>query len=247
MTNSVREPKHVAIIMDGNGRWATAKLRDRVFGHIKGARVAKKIIEYSVKRKLEAITLYAFSEENWARPTEEVNFLMRLLSRYITKERQSLIKNNIRFRCVGQLEKIPTAVRNEVEKTMMATNENTGLTLTFALSYGGRQEIVKAMRELATLVEAGKLKADAIDESLVNSYMQTAPLCDPDLLIRTSGEWRLSNFLPWQSVYSELYFTDVLWPDFSIADFEKALLSYQNRERRFGKVFPDTNSPRLNN
>lgn len=247
MTNSIREPKHVAIIMDGNGRWANAKLRDRVFGHIKGARVAKKIIEYSVKRKLEAITLYAFSEENWARPTEEVNFLMRLLSRYITKERQSLIKNNIRFRCVGQLEKIPTAVRNEVEKTMMATAENTGLTLTFALSYGGRQEIVKAMRELATLVEAGKLKADAIDESLVNSYMQTAPLCDPDLLIRTSGEWRLSNFLPWQSVYSELYFTDVLWPDFSIADFEKALLSYQNRERRFGKVFPETNSPRFNN
>ncbi len=248
MTETPLVPQHVAIIMDGNGRWAKARLRDRVFGHIKGARVAKKIVETSVKKKLTALTLYAFSEENWGRPIEEISFLMRLLSRYITRERQSLIDNNIRFRCVGQLEKIPDKVRREVEKTMQATKDNTGMVLTFALSYGGRQEITRATQEIGRLIEAGKLKAEDITESLINSFMQTAPISDPDLLIRTSGEWRLSNFLPWQSVYTELYFTDVLWPDFKVSHYEKALASFKKRERRYGKVrSTDNNHQALNN
>ena len=238
MTEAKQEPQHIAVIMDGNGRWANARLRDRVFGHIKGARVAKKIVEACVEKKMEALTLYAFSEENWGRPQDEINFLMRLLSRYIVKERDSLIKNNIRFRCIGQIEKIPASVLKEVESTMQATKDNTGLVLTFALSYGGRQEITRAVKEIGQLIEDGKLKSSDITEHLINDFMQTAPLKDPDLLIRTSGEWRLSNFLPWQSVYTELYFTEVLWPDFTLADFDEALASYTKRERRYGKVRP---------
>ncbi len=236
MIDSPRLPQHVAIIMDGNGRWAKNRLRERFFGHIKGARVAKRIIEHSVQKGLSAVTLYAFSEENWGRPADEVNFLMRLLSRYIVNERQNLMKNNIRFRCVGQIDKIPPVVRNEVEKTMQVTAENTGLVLTFALSYGGRQEITLAMKQIGELIEKEKLSPSDINEDLISSFMQTAPLSDPDLLIRTSGEWRLSNFLPWQSVYTELYFTDVLWPDFTVSMYDKALESYKSRERRFGKV-----------
>lgn len=238
MIDSSRDPKHIAIIMDGNGRWAKARLRDRVFGHIKGARVAKKIVEACVEKNMEALTLYAFSEENWGRPQDEINFLMRLLSRYIIRERNQLVKNNIRFRCIGQIDKIPAPVLREVQTTMQATKDNTGMVLTFALSYGGRQEITRAVQEIGQLIEAGKLKSTDINESLISGFMQTAPLNDPDLLIRTSGEWRLSNFLPWQSVYTELYFTDVLWPDFTLADFEQALASFGKRERRFGKVRP---------
>ncbi len=229
-------PQHIAIIMDGNGRWAQNRHRDRVFGHIKGARVAKKIVEYCVEIKTKALTLYAFSEENWGRPIEEVDFLMRLLSRYIIRERSRMIKNNIRFRCIGQLDKIPAHVKNEVEKTMQATANNTGLVLTFALSYGGRQEITQAVRSIAQLVNNGKLQPQDINEDLISGMLQTAPLPDPDLMIRTSGEWRLSNFLPWQSVYTELYFTNKLWPDFNKKDLQQAFSSFKNRERRFGKT-----------
>lgn len=236
MISSNSNPQHIAIIMDGNGRWAQNRRRDRVFGHIKGARVAKQIVEYCVQIKSKALTLYAFSEENWGRPIEEVNFLMRLLSRYIVRERSRMVKNNIRFRCIGQLDKIPANIRREVEKTMKATAENTGLVLTFALSYGGRQEITQAVKNIAELVKNEKLKVDDINEDLIGGMMQTAPLQDPDLLIRTSGEWRLSNFLPWQSVYTELFFTDVLWPDFKKEDLMQAFASFQNRERRFGKT-----------
>jgi undecaprenyl diphosphate synthase len=236
MTDSHALPQHVAIIMDGNGRWAHSKLRDRVFGHIKGARVAKKVIEHSVDRGLKAVTLYAFSEENWGRPQLEIDFLMRILRRYIVRERASLIRNNIRFQCIGQLDKIPASVRNEVEETIRVTSKNTGLILTFALSYGGRQEMTSAVRELALLVEQGQLKAHDINEELISSFMQTAPLPDPDLLIRTSGEYRLSNFLTWQSVYTELYFTDILWPDFTVSDFDRALESFRSRDRRFGMI-----------
>lgn len=242
---NARTPQHVAIIMDGNGRWANARLRDRVFGHIKGARVAKKVIEHSVEKDIKAVTLYAFSEENWARPDSEVSFLMKLLSRYIVKERQNLVKNNIRFRCVGQIEKIPKPVLEEVEKSMKATANNTGMVLTFALSYGGRQEITGVVKNIAELVEQGKLKPSDVNEDLISGMMQTAPLADPDLLIRTSGEWRLSNFLPWQSVYTELYFTDVLWPDFTLQDYEKALASFGKRERRFGKISSQSTNPSL--
>lgn len=245
MIEAKHSPKHVAIIMDGNGRWANVRLRDRVFGHIKGARVAKKIIEHSNDQGLQAITLYAFSEENWGRPSEEIHFLMRILKRYIVKERNKLVRNNIRFQCIGQLDKIPAAVRQEVEATMRATAQNDGMVLTFALSYGGRQEITQAVRQIADLVEKGQLKASDVNESLIHGFLQTAPLPDPDLLIRTSGEWRLSNFLPWQSVYTELYFTDVLWPDFTVAHYQQALESFANRDRRFGKVTNTTPSNTL--
>lgn len=234
--NFENEPKHIAIIMDGNGRWAKSRGRERVFGHIKGARVAKKIVEHCSKRNLEALTLYAFSDENWGRPVEEVSFLMRLLSRYIIRERASLVKNNIRFRCIGQLDKIPASVRKEVEKSIEMTSKNTGMSLTFALSYGGRQEILGAAQKVARLVENGDLKASDIDEETFGRFLQTHPLRDPDLMIRTSGEYRLSNFLPWQSVYSELYFTKVLWPDFTEKDLDLAIAYFSQRERRFGKT-----------
>lgn len=236
MISPQKLPQHVAIIMDGNGRWAKARGRDRVFGHIKGARVAKKIVEQAVERKLKALTLYAFSEENWGRPLEEVNFLMRLLSRYIIRERERLIKNNIRFRCIGQMDKIPEAVRKEVEISMQATSQNTGMVLTFALSYGGRQEITQAVKNIAGLAKDGKIKPEDINEELLSGMLQTAPVEDPDLMIRTSGEMRLSNFLPWQMVYTELYFTETLWPEFTKADFDKALIDFSERERRYGKV-----------
>ena len=206
------------------------------FGHIKGAKVAKKIVEASVQKKLKALTLYAFSEENWERPAEEVNFLMKLLSRYITREKEGLIKNNICFRCIGKLEKTPPAVRKNVEEAMKETAKNNGMILTFALSYGGRQEITQVIHDIAVLAREKKISPDDINEKLINGMLQTAPVKDPDLLIRTSGEWRLSNFLPWQTVYTELYFTDVLWPDFKLNDYNKALSSYFARERRFGKV-----------
>ena len=247
MIDAKRDPQHIAIIMDGNGRWARAKRSDRVYGHIKGARVAKKIIQHAVKQKLEALTLYTFSEENWGRPLEEVNFLMKLLARYIIRERKSLMENNIRFRCIGQLDKLPDGVRFEVEKSMKESATNDGLVLTFALSYGGRQEITRTVKDIATLVEQGKIKPRDINEDLISGMLQTAPNSDPDLLIRTSGEWRLSNFLPWQSVYTELYFTKTLWPDFTEQDLETAIDSYRKRERRFGKVSNKSslNSPQL--
>ncbi len=243
MIDSSKNPQHIAIIMDGNGRWAKARRRDRVFGHIKGARVAKKMVEHCVQIKTKALTLYAFSEENWGRPQEEVNFLMRLLSRYIVRERKRMIKNNIRFRCIGQLDKIPSDIRKQVETTMQATAENSGLVLTFALSYGGRQEITQAVKNIASLAKDGKIGVHDINEDLISGMLQTAPLADPDLMIRTSGEWRLSNFLPWQSVYTELYFSDVLWPDFKKQDLEMALASYRNRERRFGKTTSQVAEP----
>ncbi len=242
-----REPQHIAIIMDGNGRWAKARGRSRLFGHIKGARVAKKVVESSAQKKLKALTLYVFSEENWGRPPEEVHFLMRLLSRYIIRERRSLIKNNIRFRCIGQMEKLPEMVREAVEQTMKITKKNTGMTLTLALSYGGRQEITRAIRDIAELARQKKISPDDINEDLVSGLLQTAPLEDPDLLIRTSGECRLSNFLPWQSVYTELYFTDILWPDFDLKDYDRAFASYCRRERRFGKIEIEGTFSRLSN
>jgi len=240
MILSQQHPQHVAIIMDGNGRWARARLQDRVFGHVKGARVAKKIVEHSTRIGLKALTLYAFSEENWGRPPEEVNFLMRLLKRYIIRERKSLIENNIRFRCIGNLDRLPDYVRQEVEGSMKVTAPNTGMVLTFALSYGGRQEITTAVKNIAQLVADKKLNPENINEDFISGMLQTAPISDPDLLIRTSGEWRLSNFLPWQSVYSELYFSKILWPDFKIEDFNLALDSYAQRERRFGRLTSET-------
>lgn len=232
----MRLPDHIAIIMDGNGRWAKERRRPRLFGHIKGARVAKKTITHSVELGIKNLTLYAFSTENWGRPAEEVSFLMRLLKRYLARERHSLIKQNIRFNVIGQYQDLPPAVVEEIELTINQTQSNTGMNLTFALNYGGRQELVLVMRELAEQVKIQKLNSQAITEELISEMLTKQSVSDPDLIIRTSGELRLSNFLTWQSAYSELYFTDVLWPDFEVSDFKKALESFQKRERRFGQT-----------
>ena len=227
-------PDHIAIIMDGNGRWAKERHRPRIFGHIKGARVAKKIITRSVELGLKSLTLYAFSTENWGRPLDEVNFLMRLLQRYLERERHLLLQQNIRFKVIGEYRELPPAVVKEIDQTIEMTKQNTGMNLTFALNYGGRQELVIVMREFAERVHAGLMKASDISEKLVSDTLFLRSVGDPDLIIRTSGELRLSNFLTWQSAYSELYFTPVLWPDFDVDDFQEAIHVFRRRERRFG-------------
>ncbi len=227
-------PEHVAVIMDGNGRWAKERRRPRIFGHIKGARVAKKIITKSVKIGLQNLTLYAFSTENWGRPPEEVNFLMRLLKRYLDRERHLLIEQNIRFKVIGQYQALPPTVVEAIKLTVAQTKNNTGMNLTFALNYGGRQDLVLLMRNLAQQVQGRQLQPEDITETLISHQISEQSVGEPDLIIRTSGEQRLSNFLTWQSAYSELYFTPVLWPDFSEADFQIALEAYRGRERRFG-------------
>ncbi|MCM2280216.1 MAG: isoprenyl transferase [Bdellovibrionaceae bacterium] len=226
----------MAIIMDGNGRWAKVHGRERTFGHLRGARVAKTMIEHCADLGVRHLTLYAFSTENWLRPKPEVFFLMRLLARHMRKERDNLVKNNIRFTTIGELQRLPHAVQAEVRKTEAATAANTGMHLVFALSYGARQEITAAVRALAQEVAEGRLKPEAINETLVQNRLETSDMPDPDLIIRTSGEYRLSNFLLWQAAYSELYITNTLWPDFTIQELEHALQSYSQRERRFGRT-----------
>lgn len=229
-------PAHVAIIMDGNGRWAEMRRRDRAFGHLRGARVAKHTIETCAEMGIEQLTLYAFSTENWLRPKAEVSFLMMLLGRHMRKERSTLLKNNIRFSVIGEVSKLPPKILEEVEKTMAATSGCTGMSLTFALSYGGRQEIAEAARALAIDVANGRLNADEINETTFAAKLQTAHMRDPDLIIRTSGEFRLSNFMLWQSAYSELYVTQTLWPDFDRAELLQAFKHFAGRERRFGRT-----------
>ncbi len=237
-----RLPKHLAFIMDGNGRWAELRGRHRTFGHLRGSRIAKELIELCSKKGIECLTLYAFSTENWLRPLEEVSFLMALLSRHLKKEREHLIKNRIRFRAIGELDRLPESVRLEVERTVEETKHLEGMQLTFALSYGGRQEIVTAAQKLAIEVAAGRLKPEEIDEPLFQSQLATAELPDPDLIIRTSGESRLSNFLLWQSAYSEILVSPVLWPDFNEGHLEEALAWYSSRQRRFGRVITPVTS-----
>lgn len=222
--------------MDGNGRWAELRHRDRTFGHLKGARVAKTAIEACAELGVEYLTLYAFSTENWLRPKAEVSFLMRLLARHLRRERRSLMKNNIRFAVIGDSSRLPDTVRAEVERTIEETSKNTGMNLVFALSYGGRQEITEAVRKIATEVASGSLKPEDISDSLVTQSLQSSFLPDPDLIIRTSGEFRLSNFLLWQAAYSELYITQTLWPNFTIDELQLALNQYSTRERRFGRT-----------
>jgi undecaprenyl diphosphate synthase len=232
----VKSINHIGIIMDGNGRWAQARRRPRTYGHIKGATVAKNIISYCAENKIKFLTLYAFSTENWLRPKNEVTFLMMLLKRHLQKEVRSLVKQNIRFTVIGNLEQLPDDVVEIIKQTEQATNRNTGLNLTFAVNYGSRQEITNAAKEIAKRVLQNDLKLEEIDESCFNSALQTYPFPSPDLIIRTSGEYRLSNFMLWQSAYSELFFSDVLWPDFTRYDLEDILSSYLTRERRFGKI-----------
>ena len=238
MTDSIPAglPRHVAIIMDGNGRWATQRGLSRVQGHRRGKESVREIVETAREIGIEFLTLYAFSTENWERPEREVGALMRLLRRYVRSELRSMMRNGIRLRAIGNLRRLPREVLADVRATEHATRRNTAMTVQLAVSYGAREEIVAAARRLARQVRDGTLAPEDIDEDLFASSLMTADIPDPDLLIRTSGEMRLSNFLLWQVAYSELYVTDTLWPDFRREQFLAALDDYRRRERRFGKT-----------
>lgn len=240
-------PKHIAIIMDGNGRWAQLKRHPRTFGHIKGTRVAKKIITACSRRGIKNLTLYAFSTENWLRPEQEVNLLMKILGRYLKRETTNLVKENIRFSVIGDKSRIPADVATAIDKSIEITSQCTGLHLVFALSYGSRQEVTAAVREIAMRVAAGEISPEDVTEELINSSLSTFPTPDPDLIIRTSGEHRLSNFLLWQAAYTEFYFTDVLWPNFTESHLDEALQAYSLRQRRFGKVSANDSLEKLSN
>ena len=229
-------PQHLAIIMDGNGRWARLRNKPRTYGHIKGTRVAKKMITECSRLGIKYLTLYAFSTENWLRPQSEVSLLMKLLQRYLARETENLVKENIRFTIIGDLENLPTDTVRAIESAMLATEKCTGLRLVFALSYGSRQEITEMVKTIAEKVQRHEIAISEIDEMLVTENLFTYPTPDPDLIIRTSGEKRLSNFLMWQAAYSEFYFSETLWPDFTKANLYQALENYSLRQRRFGKL-----------
>jgi len=229
-------PKHLAIIMDGNGRWAKQQGFLRAFGHENGTKSVKEIIKTSAKLGIEYLTLYAFSTENWNRPKLEVQALMKILINSLKKELPTLQENNIRLNAIGNLDKLPKTAQKELLDVMEKTKNNTRLTLTLALSYGSREELVNAVRIISDKVKNNIISIDTIDDSIINEHLYTRNLPDVDLLIRTSGEHRISNFLLWQIAYAELYFTNVLWPDFKDQDLYEAIISYQKRERRFGKT-----------
>ena len=222
--------------MDGNGRWAKARRHTRVYGHVRGAKVAKNIIEECARLKVPHLTLFAFSTENWFRPLEEVTLLMHLLQRQLRREKKTLMRHRIRFRCIGDLDRLPAAVRAVVDETVRDTALNTGMVLTFALSYGGRQELTQMTRELVRQAKLGLLDDTEIDEAFVANQLPSSFLPDPDLIIRTSGESRLSNFFLWQSAYSEIEFEPLAWPDFQLRDLHRILTAYALRERRFGRT-----------
>ncbi|MDA0677755.1 MAG: isoprenyl transferase [Bacteroidetes bacterium] len=228
--------RHLAIIMDGNGRWAKMQGKPRAFGHEAGFKAVRTTVEACAKRGIEFLTLYAFSTENWLRPKQEVDILMRILLRALRSELKTMQENNIRLLTVGNLQKLPEAIAEELLNVVHKTAHNTGMTLTLALSYGGREELTHAARSIAEKVKNGLIPLDSIDESMLNEHLYTAQIPEVDLLIRTSGEQRISNFLLWQMAYAELYFTDLHWPDFTEEHLDKALLDYKHRERRFGKT-----------
>jgi undecaprenyl diphosphate synthase len=229
-------PRHVAVIMDGNGRWAESRGLPRIRGHEEGAESVRAITRASREMGVEALTLYSFSTENWKRPAEEVAGLMGLLSRFLVEERREILDNGIRLNAIGQLDRLPAPVRIGLQELMRASRENTGMVLTLALSYGGRAEIVEAARALAKKAATGRLAPDRIDEAAFAAELGTAGLPDPDLLVRTSGELRISNFMLWQCAYAEIYVTPVLWPDFRRPQLEEAFAAFAGRERRFGKT-----------
>lgn len=231
-----RLPRHVAIIMDGNGRWAKQRGFQRAFGHQHGVQSVRDVTEAAAELGIDYLTLYAFSTENWNRPKQEIDALMALLVETIEKETPTLQKNNVRLMSIGELEQLPETTRKRFERCMSETAANTGLKLVIALSYSSHAEIVWAIKRIAGDVKTGLMSVDDIDERLVSDYLMTSGMAEPDLLIRTSGELRISNFLLWQLAYTELYFTDVLWPDFNKEEFYKAIVDYQHRERRFGKT-----------
>ncbi len=229
-------PKHLAIIMDGNGRWAKQKGLLRTIGHENGTKSVRITIENCVKLGIENLTLYAFSTENWNRPKLEVETLMKLLIKSLQKELVTLQKNNIKLNAIGNIEMMPTSAQKELLEVMEKTKNNSRMTLTLALSYGSREEIVNAVKKISDKVKNNIISIDSIDDSIINEHLYTQNLPDVDLVIRTSGEHRISNFLLWQIAYAELYFTDVLWPDFKEENLYEAIISYQKRERRFGKT-----------
>ena len=222
--------------MDGNGRWAQARRLPRILGHRAGAEAVRRIVENTCQLGIKALTLYAFSWENWERPSEEIQELMGLLEQFLRSETPTLRANEIRLQAIGRLDQLPTGARSTLQRVIADTAGHRRMTLTLALSYGGRQEIVDAAQRVAALVRDGRLRPDEITEELFARHLYTSGLPDPDLLIRTSGEMRLSNFLLWQSSYAELYVTPTLWPDFAKADLEEAIAAYQRRERRFGRT-----------
>lgn len=229
-----RLPQHVAIIMDGNGRWAQRRHLPRVAGHRVGTQAARTVIETCASLGIGALTLYAFSMENWRRPKAEIDFLMRLLREYLRKELPIIHRNNIRMLVIGRHDQLPDEVREDIERAMEQTAENTGMKLAVALNYGGRAELVDAFNQILDRVRSNGLAGTPVDEELISRHLYTAGLPDPDLLIRTSGEMRVSNFLLWQIAYAEIYVTETLWPDFSRAQLYAALIDFQKRERRYG-------------
>lgn len=229
-------PQHVAIIMDGNGRWAQKKGKLRIFGHRNGVRSVRETAETAAELGIKYLTLYAFSTENWSRPRDEVNALMRLLVQTIHKEIKTLHNNKIRLLAMGNLETLPSVTRRELEEAIKDTAHYDKMSMTLALSYSSRWEITNTVREIAAKVAEGAIKPEDIDQELISNNLATKLVPDPELLIRTSGEYRISNFLLWQIAYTELYFTPVLWPDFRKENLYEAIVDYQNRERRFGKT-----------
>jgi undecaprenyl diphosphate synthase len=236
LLDKVKLPRHVAIIMDGNGRWARQRGTARVFGHKNGVKAVREVTEAAAELGLDFLTLYAFSTENWSRPKTEVNALMSLLVSTITSETKTLMENNVKLQTIGNKESLPKNVQDKLALCKEQTATNSGLTLVLALSYSSRWEITNAVKQLAADVKNSKIDISEINSNLICEYMETRNMPDPELLIRTSGEMRISNFLLWQIAYSELYFSDVLWPDFRKEHFYEALLDYQKRERRFGKT-----------
>ncbi|MCL5245809.1 isoprenyl transferase [Cellulophaga sp. 20_2_10] len=239
--NKENIPAHLAIIMDGNGRWAKQKGKLRIFGHENGVKTVRRVVESCAKIGVGYLTLYTFSTENWNRPKLEVDTLMRILVSSLRKEVKTLNKNNIKLNAIGNLDSMPSKVGEELKNVISKTAENTGMTLTLALSYGSRDEIKRAVQEISIKVKNNIISAENIDEIIINNHLYTQNLPDVDLLIRTSGEHRISNFLLWQIAYAELYFTDVLWPDFKEHHLVDAIKNYQNRERRFGKTSEQLN------
>ncbi len=231
-----RLPRHIAIIMDGNGRWAQEQGQDRLFGHFHGVESVRNIVEGCAELGVAYLTLYAFSTENWDRPDYEVNGLMELLVDTIRRETETLNKNNIRLHVIGDRRMLSASVNKELDESLEITRANTGLNLIMALSYSGRWELVNAVRNIAHDVEIGRMKADDVNQSVLQQYLWTSEYPDPELMIRTSGEYRISNFLLFQLAYAELYFTDTRWPDFRKKHLYEAIIDFQHRERRFGKT-----------
>ena len=234
--NTENIPKHVAIIMDGNGRWAKQQGFLRTIGHESGSKSLKKIIKECNNLGIEYLTLYTFSTENWNRPKMEVETLMRVLINSLKKEIPTMLEGNIKMNAIGDLDKLPKKAKAQIDDAIDKTKENTKMTLTLALSYGSREELVNVVKKISDKVKNNIISIDSIDDSIINEHLYTHNLPDVDLLIRTSGEHRISNFMLWQIAYSELYFTDVLWPDFKEQDLHEAIIDYQKRERRFGKT-----------